>query len=154
MKSAIVGLARQGVVVAGVSALLIGAIYSGTSNQRRAEAARQSTIIAPPLQVQSVVSTSPALLSAEAPAAAPQSKAPAKASCASPPCARPPPAKAQLAATARPAPDRAAQPIDIASAVEPPRDSSFAKRLLRPVDALRGQVDALRSQVARLFSWP
>ncbi|HXW21166.1 MAG TPA: hypothetical protein VEK35_11730, partial [Roseiarcus sp.] len=126
MKSAIVGLARQGVVVAGVSALLIGAIYSGTSNQRRAEAARQSAMIAPPLQVQSVVSASPALPalpSAEAPAAAPQAKTPAKASCASPPCARTTPAKAQLAAAARPAPDRAAQPIDIASAVEAPRDS-------------------------------
>jgi len=154
MRSAIVGLARQGVVVAGVSALLIGAIYSGTNSQRRAEAARQSAI-APPLQVQSVVSASPISAPAEAPAPATalQAKTAPKASCASPPCARAAPAKAQLAA-ARPAPERPAEPIVIASAVEPPRDSSFAKRLLGPVDALRGQVDALRSQVARLFSRP
>jgi len=152
MRSAIVGLARQGVVVAGVSALLIGAIYSGTNSQRRAEGARQSTI-APPLQVQSVVSASPISAPAEAPAPSPQAKTSPKTLCASPPCARAAPAKAQLAA-ARPAPERPAEPITLASAVEPPRDSSFAKRLLGPVAALRGQVDALRSQVARLFSRP
>jgi len=151
MKSVAVGLARQGVFAAGLGALLIGAIYSGTNGEHRPGAARQSAI-APPLQVRSVVVASAAAPPIEAAAAAPQSKTQSK-GCAGLFCARAVAAKTQL--VARPTPERTtAPPIVLASATEPERDFGLARRFFGPVDALRGQVDLFRGQVARLFWRP
>ena len=52
MESLAAGLTRQAVVIAGASALLVGAIYGGVSQSPRESAAKQN--IEAPIRVQSV----------------------------------------------------------------------------------------------------
>ena len=143
MESSAIALARQAVAIAFSSALLVGAIYSGISPTPRASAARQN--VDPPIQVQSVVST--AATPAAVVAAAPQARGLSRDACAHGPCARSSLAKTQLPPP-RPAVERTAEPIVIASAAPAPeRDSSLQKRLFAPVGAFR-------DSVARLIRWP
>jgi hypothetical protein len=143
MESSAVGLARQGVAIACSSALLVGAIYSGMSPTPRPSAARQN--FSPPIQVQSVVST-PAPPAAVV-AATPLTRSLPRDSCAHSPCARASLAKTQLPPP-RPAVERTAEPIVLASAAPAPeRDSSLQKRLFAPVGAFR-------DSVVRLIRWP
>jgi hypothetical protein len=145
MESPAVALARQAVAIACSSALLAGAIYSGLSPASHPAAARQSVDL--PIQVRSVVleSSAPAAVLA----AATQARRPPPSACPHGPCTRSSVAKTQLPPP-RPAVERTATPIILASAAPAPgseRDTSFPKRLFAPVGAFR-------DSVARMIRWP